>query len=156
MFLKIEFTFRYIILLYYFCSFLIKSTYSNIFIDIKKLNLYDSYFVVLDSGFYLYNFKTLDCSFILGFNSTVYRDSGDNKIILDELHNEKDSLILCLVNQFLFIFNEKYNKTFSYKIEDNVFPDNTNFYYNLLPYKIKGQKISFIIVSHKSANKLPN
>ena len=77
MFLKIEFNFRYVISLYYFCLFLIQGAYSDIFIDIKKLNLYGSYFVVLDSGFYLYNFKTLDCSLILGFNSTVYRDSGD-------------------------------------------------------------------------------
>ena len=75
----------------------------DLFIDIKKLNLYDSYFVVLNSGLYLYNFNTMDCSIILEFNSTVYK-SSNNKINLTELYDDKNSFIFCLVNIYLFIF----------------------------------------------------
>ena len=150
MYPKIELNLRNIFLYYLFCLLSsIQVVYSDKFIDIKKLNLYDSYFVVLDSGFFLYNFKSSDCSFILGFNSTVYMDSND-KIVLDELHNDKNSFILCLVNQFFFIFNEKNNKTISYKLDFI----NNDLYVNLLPYKMEGKKISFIIVNHSQSKKL--
>ena len=76
------------------------------FIDIKKLTTYDSYFVVLDTGLYLYNFNNSECGLIRQFNSSVYR-SSNNKIILNELSDELNSYIFCLVNEYLFIFNEK-------------------------------------------------
>jgi hypothetical protein len=76
-------------------------------------------------------------------------DSND-KIVLDELHNDKNSFILCLVNQFFFIFNEKNNKTISYKLDFI----NNDLYVNLLPYKMEGKKISFIIVNHSQSKKL--
>ena len=133
---------NFIIIYLYYILLSIKIVLGNVFIDIKKLSLSDSYFVVLDSGLYLYNFNTLDCSIILSFNSTVYRSSND-KIILNELNGDYNSYILCLVNEYLFIFNENNNKTISYQIKDfNLSPDK---YYDLLPYKFQQNNISFII-----------
>ena len=60
----------------------------GLFVDIKKLNLHDSFFVVLNSGLYLYDFNSMDCSIILEFNSTVYK-SSDNKVNLTDLYDEK-------------------------------------------------------------------
>ena len=124
--------FKNIIIIYlYYILLSIKPTFGNEFIDIKKLSLFDSFFVVLDTGLYLYNFTTLDCSVIHKFNLTVYR-SANNKIILNELIDEDRSLILCLVNEYLFIFNENNNKTISYKINNINLPNDK--YYDLLPF----------------------
>ena len=130
---------------YFICIILsLKLVLSDLFVDIKKLNLYDSYFVVLNSGLYLYNFNTMDCSIILEFNSTVYK-SSDNKINLTELYDDQNSFIFCLVNEYLFIFNEKNNETYSYKIDDITDIMNIGGYYNLMPYKYENNNISFII-----------
>ena len=130
---------------YFICIILsLKIVLSDLFVDIKKLNLYDSYFVVLNSGLYLYNFNTMDCSIILEFNSTVYK-SSDNKINLTELYDDQNSFIFCLVNEYLFIFNEKNNETYSYKVDDITDIMNIGGYYNLMPYKYENNNISFII-----------
>ena len=138
---RMNFT-NFIIIYIYIIFLLIKLLFGNVFIDIKKLSLSDSYLVVLDTGLYLYNFKNFDCSIILNFNSSVYRNTT-NKVILNELNDENNLYILCLVNEYLFIFNENNNKTISYQINDfNLSPDK---YYDLLPYKFQQNNISFII-----------
>ena len=45
----------------------IKAIFAGEFIDLLKLSLNDNYFVVLDTGFYLYNFNTFNCSLIHKF-----------------------------------------------------------------------------------------
>ena len=132
---------NFIIIYLYYILLSIKIVLGNVFIDIKKLSLSDSYFVVLDSGLYLYNFNTLDCSIILSFNSTVYRSSND-KIILNELNGDYNSYILCLVNEYLFVFSE-----FTYKLVYNKIDDIITFnmdYYNIIPYQIENNNIRFI------------
>ena len=145
---------NFIIIYVYYILLSIKIVLGNVFIDIKKLSLSDSYFVVLDSGLYLYNFNnfnTLDCSIILSFNSTVYR-SSNNKIILNEINDDYNSYILCLVNKYLFIFNENNNKTISYQIND--FNPLSYKYYDLLPYKYEHNNLSFIFVYQNEAPEL--
>ena len=118
MFSFMRLNFRYFLIIYlYYILLSIKIVLGDKFIDIKKLSLSDSYFVVLDSGLYLYDFNNLDCSLILNFNSSVYRHSND-KVILNELNDDDNSFISCLVNEYLFIFDENNNKTISYKIDD--------------------------------------
>ena len=112
--------------------------------------MYDSYFVVLDSGLYLYNFNISECALIEQFNSSVYRSSND-KINLNELSDEFNSYIFCLVNEYLFIFNEKNNKTISYKLNGVVIPNNN--YYNLMPYKINKKNLSFILAINEESTK---
>ena len=87
--------------------------FAGVFIDIKKIPLHNTYFVVLDTGLYLYNFNNSECSIIHKFNSSVFR-SSNNKINLTELEDNFNSYIFCLVNEFLFIFNSQNNKTLSY------------------------------------------
>ena len=127
--------------------------FSDEFVDIKKLYLNNNYFVILDSGLYLYNFNTSDCSIILSFDEGIYRPIN-NKINLTELNDEYNSFIFCLVNEYLFIFNEHTNKTISYILYDikkinNDFNYNNNYYYNLMPYKFENNNMSFIIVINK-------
>ena len=45
----------------------IKAIFAGEFIDLLKLSLNDNYFVVLDTGFYLYNFNTFNCYLIHEF-----------------------------------------------------------------------------------------
>ena len=123
----------------------LKQVLLDLFVDVKKLNLHDSFFVVLNSGLYLYDFNTMDCSIILEFNSTVYK-SSDNKVNLTDLYDEKNSFIFCSVNEYLFIFNEKNNRTYSYQVKEITNILNIGGYYNLMPYKYEVDKISFIVV----------
>ena len=104
------------IILFILLSF--KSVLARVFIEIKKLSPYDSYFVVLDTGLYLYNFNIFECLIIQEFNNTIYK-SKNNKVILQELNYENNSYMICIVNEFLFIFNENNNKTYIYQIKDN-------------------------------------
>ena len=137
------FNFQNILLLYlYYVLLSMNLVFAGVFIDIIKIPLKTNYFVVLDSGLYLYNFNNLDCSIIQKFNSSVYRQSN-NKINLTELEDEFNSYIFCLVNEYLFIFNSRNNKTLSYKL--NEINTNKNYYYNLMPHKIKNNNISFIL-----------
>jgi len=114
----------------------------DIFKDIKKLSFDDNYFVVLDTGLYLYNSKLLNCALITSFNSSVYKNDND-RIITKELIYDNIYYIFCLVNRYLFLFNEKNNITNSFLIdEDDIISTN---YYDLLPYKVENNFLRFII-----------
>ncbi len=114
----------------------------DIFKYIKKLSFDDNYFVVLDTGLYLYNSKLLNCALITSFNSSVYKNDND-RIITKELIYDNIYYIFCLVNRYLFLFNEKNNITNSFLIdEDDIISTN---YYDLLPYKVENNFLRFII-----------
>ena len=133
----------------------IKSGQEIEFLNIKKISLFEGYFVVLDSGLYLYNNNFLECSLIINFNSSVYRipenNKNTNKINITELKNDDYLYILCLVNEYLFIFNAHNNKTFSYKLNEINITNNDD-YCNILPYKIEDNKLSFILPLVQSSN----
>ena len=80
---------------------LIKASFSGNFIDIKKLSLYDIYFVVLDTGLYLYDINTVDFAVIHEFKENEFRTSN-NIINITELNYRHRTYILCLINQYLF------------------------------------------------------
>ena len=139
-----EFSFNlnnFIIFLFYIILSL-KLVSAGEFIDLKKLNTYNAYFVVLDTGLYLYDINFFDCAIIISFNDTIYR-STNNKINLTEMKNDEYSYIFCMINEYLFIFNESNNKTISYKVGD--IDVSKNYYYNLMPYKYENDNISFFI-----------
>ena len=125
------------------------------FLNIKKISLSENYFVVLDSGLYLYNYNFLECSLIINFNSSVYRipenNCNTNKINITELKYENHLYILCLVNEYLFTFNIHNNKTFSYKLNEINITNNDDFC-NILPYKIEDNKLIFILPLVQSSN----
>ena len=131
---------------------LIKISSGGKFIDIKKLSIYNEiYFVVLDSGLYLYDFNNEDFTLIHKFNENEYR-SFNNAINITELNYKQKSYILCLVNEYLFLFNEYTYKLFNYKIKE--IEGFNNYYYNIMPWKIENNNISFIIVLNKEIEKL--
>ena len=135
-----------IVYIYYYLT-LVKSIFCGEFIDMKKLSLYDSYFVTLDSGLYLYNSDFLDCSLIHNFNEKI---NSSYKVIITELYDEQKAYIICLVNEIFFIFDEYTNKTLNYNLDEfNIFKGN---YYDILPYKIINDNITFFL-SYNEKNK---
>ena len=130
---------------------LIKASFSIEFIDIKKLSLYDIYFVVLDTGLYLYDFNNEDFAKIHNFNNDEYKDNNNN-INITEIYNKNKAYIFCLVNEYLFLFNEYTYKIWKYKI--NKIDHSTDYYYNIMPYKIENSNISFIIALNKDITNL--
>ena len=149
MFSFCQFKFNNII---YYIFILIKVSFAEKFIDMKKLYLYDSsYFVVLDTGLYLYDFNNNYCFLIHKFQENEYRDS--NNIIIEELYYGHKAYIFCLFNEFLFILNEYTYKIFNYKINEiNSFQGN---YYHIMPYKIENNNnISFIIAFNNETTNL--
>ena len=129
---------------------LIKVSLTGKFIDMKKLFIYDSYFVILDTGLYLYDFNSDYCSLIHEFNGNEYKDS--NNIKLEELYYGHKAYIFCLVNEYLFIFNEYTYKLFYFTINEIVLFNGN--YYDIMPYKIENNNISFIITVNKETTNL--
>ena len=122
----------------------IKVIFAAKFIDIKKLSNTDSiYFTVLDTGLFLYDFDNKDYSLIHQFNGNEFRIGSNNIVNLTELYYEYKAYIFCLVNENLFIFNEYTYKVLNYKI--NQIKPFQGYYYNIMPYKIENNNISFII-----------
>ena len=141
---------RNFIIFYYYVLLSIKISYETRFIDIKKIFLYDStYFVVLNTGLFLYNFDTLDCAIVFKFLTNI---NENDKIILKELEYEKNSYIFCLVRKSLFIFNSVNNVTKIYTLD--IIDKIQGYYYDLLPYRIDSNNISFILTYNKEKSKL--
>ena len=130
-------------LLILFMSLLfIKEIHCQEFLDLIKVPFRDFYFVVLNTGLYLYNFYNFDCSLLYEFDPSIYINDGDS-IYLSELEYESNSFIFCLINEYLFLFNTQNNGTYIYKINDINFINDK--YINILPYKFEYNNISFII-----------
>ena len=133
----------------------IKAIYSESFIDMKKLSHNDYYFVILDTGLYLYDSMIKNCSLIYQFNNNEIRTDNieKNKINITELYNEQKAYIFCLINKYLFIFNEYNYKLLNYSIKE-IAAFNNGEYYNLMPYNIENNNISFIIAFNGDTNYL--
>ena len=135
----------------YYILILIKVSSNIVFIDIKKLCLYDIYFVVLNTGLYLYDFNTLDKALIYKFNNNEFKESN-NIINITELNYRHRAYIFCLINENLFLFNEYTYEIYNYKI-NKIIPFQ-NYYYNIMPYKYEYFNISFIIALNKDTTNL--
>ena len=135
----------------YYIFILIKVSFAGEFIDIIKLSLNDIYFVLLDSGLYLYNFHTSDFALIHELNENEYRASN-NMINITELNYRHRAYIFCLINEYLFIFNEYTYKILNYKINE-IIPFQ-GYYYDIMPYKIENNNISFIMAFNNDTTNL--
>ena len=146
-----EINFKDIILIYLLYILISsKGIFCVSLIDMKKLSAYDSYFVVLDTGLYLYNFNTYEYALISDFtNPTI--EVNTNSVNISELYDENNAYIFCLVKKYLFIFDENTNKTINYKINK---PDINNFYYTIMPYKKQNNNLIFIIAINNVTDKL--
>ena len=132
--------------------YILKSIKAGEFIDIKKLSSCDDFFVILDTGLYLYDFNIDNCNLIYKFNNNEIKSKEINNINITELYNEKNAYIFCLVNEYLFIFDEYTYQLFNCTINEiNDFNDG---YYNLMPYKIENNISNFIIAFNNETNKL--
>jgi len=78
----------------------------------------------------------------------VYKNDNDI-IIIKELVYDNYYFIFCMVNKYLFLFNEKNNITNSFLLNENdITPSN---YYDLLPDKVSNNIIQFIISLNKNS-----
>ena len=154
MFLFNKFKLSNFIIIEFYFLIQIKVVFVEEFIDIKKLSVSDSiYFVVLDTGLFLYDFDNLNCSVIHLFNEIEFRTGiNNNNINLTELYLGYKAYIFCLVNEYLFIFNEYTYKTLNYKINKiNLFQ---GYYYNIMPNNAINNNISFIIAFNNEPTNL--
>ena len=135
----------------YYILILIKVSFAGKFIDLKKLYIYDIYFVVLDTGLYLYDFNNNDQGLIYNFTSNEYKASN-NKINITELNYRHRAYIFCLVNEYLFLLNEYTYEVNKYRI--NEINNFQNYYYNIMPYKIENFNISFFIALNEDQTNL--
>ena len=76
----------------------------------------------------------------------------NDTINLTELYYENKAYIFCLVNEYLFILDEYTYQLFHYKINE-IYNFNDG-YYNIMPYKIENNNISFIIAFNNDTNSL--
>ena len=145
---------RNVVIEFYYILILIKVSFAGEFIDLKKLSSSNSYFIILDTGLYIYDFNNiLDCCLIHQFNINEYREDTNNSILLSELNYIYKAYIFCLVNENLFIYNEYTNKLLNYNIKEivNFYDDD---YYNIMPYKLEDNNISFIIAYNNDSTNL--
>ena len=126
----------------------LKVTFTGEFIGLKKLSLCDDYFVILDSGLYLYDINGLNLVTIYEFKNEY--QSSNNKINLTELHYNENAYIFCLINEYLFIYNESSYQIYNFEIE-RIKTLSSN-YYNLIPYKIENNIVRFFIVFNEGTN----
>ena len=136
----------------YYILILIKVSFAGVFIDLKKLYIYDIYFVVLDTGLYLYDFNTNDKGLIHKFKPNEFKNTTNDIINITELNYRHRAYIFCLINEYLFLFNEYNYKVYNYKINEIV--PSQNYYYNIMPYKIEYYNISFFIALNKDKTNL--
>ena len=139
-----------ILLELYYILILIKGVLTGEFLDMKKLTLSDSsYFVILDTGLYLYELNGLKFFKIFEFSNEF---SKINRINLTELYDEDNAYMFCLINENLVLFNKYTNNFYYYKI--NEVEEYNNYYYNIMPYKIKNNNISFFIAFNNDTSNL--
>ena len=114
------------------------------FREIIKITPSNKYFVLLNTGFYLYDNNLMNCYKIYTFDSSIYNDNSHVNLI--EIENENKYYILCLIDDHLFIYDSQRYKLNIEKL-NNINSDK-NYYCNLMPYKSKQNNniLNFIIV----------
>ena len=134
----------------YIYSSLITLIFLHIFIETKevtfqkitKISLLEEYFVVLDTGLYIYNSNFSECSVIYNFNdSQKIIDNYD--FTLEEFKNEQHNFIICLIKKYLYIYDYNIKSIFIYYLKE--LDNNIGEYYDLLPYKFENNFLNFII-----------
>ena len=135
----------------YYILILLKASFAREFIDLIQLSLYDIYFIVFDTGLYLHDFSTSDFALIHEFNRNEYKASN-NLVNITRLNNRHKAYIFCLVNENLFLFNEYTYKVLNFKIKEIDSSDGN--YYNIIPYKIENNNISFFIALNNDTTNL--
>jgi len=113
------------------------------FRDIKKISDNKDYLVILDSGFFIYNFEKAKCEKIHIFSQSPFeQDDNYNNFIIskNEISGSNEIKIAILINQHLYIYiYGNTNKNVENKIllslvdsDHNIFP----FYVRLINYKL--------------------
>ena len=135
----------------YYILILIKVSFAGEFIDIKRLSISDNYFIVLDTGLYLYDFNNADFAVIHEFKENEFK-SSNNMINITKLNYMNRAYIFCLINENLFLFNECACNVLNYKINEII--PYQGYYYNIMPYKFECINISFIISFNNDTDNL--
>ena len=120
------------------------------FIEIKSLNS-GKYFVVFDNGLFIYNSDFSESNNL----KSIEIDSSERLIIIKHI-NQENVYIFCLINKYLYIYDEKNNKIVSFQIDKLIEKELIDYqYYNIIPYN-RDNKLKLIISSLKTEKKKEN
>ena len=119
------------------------------FIDIKSLNS-ENYFVVFDNGLFIYNSDFIKIKTLM----SIEINASERLIIIKHIHiNQENIYIFCLINNYLYIYDEKNNKIVSFPMNELIEKDLIEYkYYNIIPYN-RDNKLKLIINSLKKEKK---
>ena len=145
--------FIYVFLLFILFSFFIKvKANDNNFLKLKELST-GEYFVIFEKSINIYNSDFTHCSSIFSFNNSDINpnlNNIDNITISEYYQDENQIYVLCLINEYLFIYNYINNNLTTHKlIELKIYltEESDPYYYNFIPYKVGDSNDIYFIVS---------
>ena len=119
------------------------STKETKFIEIKSLKS-GKYFIVFDTNLFIYNKHLKLENTLTGFKM----NSSSNLIIIKHIFQE-NTYIFCLINDYIYLYNENENKLLSFKMKDLIGSELLDYeYINIIPYN-DNNKLKLIISSLK-------
>ena len=78
---------------------------SGLLRSMKKISDEEDYFVIFDSGLFIYNFKKSKQINITSFNQTLFKERDENnRIVISKIEDNNEIKIAALINQHLFIY----------------------------------------------------
>ena len=121
---------------------------SNIFHKLIKLTS-DEFFIILDSGIYLYdsNFTSCKTLYIFQGNEKIISKEDSINTLISEIANNDKYYAIALAKKYIYIYNCTGNSLTRYflnKLNDYK-ADQKGVNYNLIPYEINNIYIKFII-----------
>ena len=119
------------------------------FQKIIKLSLSEEYFVIFNTGIFIFNSNFTVNKTIHYFNNQQIISTNDDSIntIISEIKKDNDKYIICLVKKYLYVYQESNNNLNNYYIskltESTYSQKGVN--YNLVPYSIENNNLYLII-----------
>ena len=128
----------YIVIIY---LIVIMPTNEKKFIEAKNLNS-DFFFVVFDTGLYVYDNNLAYCKFHSDFSEQI--NDFDNIIILKHIY-EENIFIFCLIKDKLFIYDDNKSKLFKFEMTSLIDIKLLEYkYYSIIPYN-KNSNLNLVI-----------
>ena len=139
-------TFILTILTLFLLTFLPKS--ETKFIEIKSISS-ENYLVVFDTGFFIYDNNLTSIKSLFNFTSSIV--DLDNIIITKHIY-KTNIYIFCLIQNYIYIYDDSKRKIFNYDIKSLVEDEEfINYKYgNIIPYNTEKDKMNLILSSLKN------
>ena len=136
-----------------FNIFLFLQTFCS-FLDIEKISDNGDYFVVLDSGLYIYNFEKKNCKFIRDISESNFDENNEHNTIIISKNEEsetKEIKITVLINEHLYVYtHDESNKNVEYILLESL-KDNAH---NIYPFNVQidNNKLTIYLIKYERHN----